>query len=76
MSRVIQIINVRNQSKMIPSQIHDDVQYRQDQNHCVIQQNTKDKAVVNKQRKVNVQTTNEYKQQILSMNSINIIMSL
>ena len=28
MSRVIQVINVQNQRKMIPSQIHDDVQYR------------------------------------------------
>ena len=40
----------------------------------LINKNTKDKAVVNKQRKVSIQTTNEYKQQIIPMDNINIIM--
>ena len=41
----------------------------------LINKNFKDKAVVYKQRKVSVQTTNEYKQHIILMNNINIIMS-
>jgi len=41
----------------------------------LINKNTKDKVEVNKQRIVSVQTTNEYKQQIIPMNNINIIMS-
>jgi len=40
----------------------------------LINKNTKDKAVVNKQRKVSVQTTNEYKQQIIPIDNINTIM--
>jgi len=40
----------------------------------LINKNIKDRAVVNKQRKVSIQTTNEYKQQIIPMDNINIIM--
>ena len=36
----------------------------------LINKNTKDKAVVNKQRKMSVQTTNEYKQHITRMNNL------
>jgi len=41
----------------------------------LINKNTKDKDVVNTQRKVSVQTTNEYKEHIIPMNNVNIILS-
>ena len=37
--------------------------------------NSKGKTVINKKRNVSVQTTNEYKQQIIPMDNINIVMS-
>ena len=52
MSRVIHVINVRNQSKMIPSQVHECCLKQTGQNHCVTTKAQKDMAIVNKQRKV------------------------
>ena len=41
--------------KMIPSQVHGDVQYKQDQTRCVNNKH-KDKAVANKQRESSTKT--------------------